>query len=152
MWLLSPAPSVFPGKAVVPDIDSEHCVYFIKRHVTFSALFCVHEAEITGGVCRGVLTPCQCFHIEILISDRTVNRWANWMQSMIALLHATDPDHYHEPRADLEGQRGSALCTVPWEQGYVLVCSGLLQAPQDARSVNGNEDAEGTLSLSDQMN
>lgn len=57
------------------------------------------------------------------------------------------PDY--KPRADLEGQRGSALCTVPWEQGYVLVCSGLLQAPQDARSVGENEDAEGAPSLSD---
>lgn len=67
MQLLSPAPSVFPGKAVVPDKNSERCVSFVKRHVTFSALSCVDEAGITGGICGGVLTPYQCFHIEILL-------------------------------------------------------------------------------------
>lgn len=64
---LSPVPSSFPGKAVVADKDSERRVSFMKQQVTFSALSCVDEAGITSGVCRGVLTPYQCFHIEILL-------------------------------------------------------------------------------------
>ena len=52
---------------MVANKDSERCVSFVKRQVTFSALSCVDEAEITGGVCGGVLPPYQCFHIEILL-------------------------------------------------------------------------------------
>lgn len=67
MRLLSPASFVFPSKVVAPDIDSERCVSFIKRHVTFSALSYVNEAVITGGICGSVLTPYQCFYIETLL-------------------------------------------------------------------------------------
>lgn len=69
------------------------------------------------------------------------------MQAMIALFRATGP----RPRAQgrSRGTEGLSIVYVPWEQGYILVCSGLLQAPQDARSVGENEDAEGAPSLSD---
>lgn len=67
MWLLSLASSVFPSKVVAPDTDSEHCVSFIKRHVTFSALSYVNESVKTGGMCGSVLTPYQCFYTETLL-------------------------------------------------------------------------------------
>lgn len=49
------------------------------------------------------------------------------------------------PRADLEGQRGSTLSTVPQEKDHILGCSALLQVLQVACSVSGNEDAEWEL-------
>lgn len=64
------------------------------------------------------------------------------MQS-IRVLHCAQA-----PRADLEGQMGSTLHTVPQEQVHIPVCSALLRFPRLHALWVGTKMQKGTPSLS----